>query len=147
MRLTESACRVAVVGDVLVRRQEQHHFTFLVLDRHDVQQTPERTTFHSKVHVTTVKRSSSSSIFNDGCQIFAGVRWWGGVKWECGRWKWRFSLLPFTVFRAFYIHGHTTAFTWCGCRWPWRYFKVIRLCHIKFLINGVWHGKSYCRLY
>jgi len=66
----------------------------------------------------------------------------GGVKWECGRWKWRFSLLSFTIFRTFYIHGHTTAFTWCDCRWLWRYFKVIRLFHIKFLVNGALYGKS-----
>jgi len=78
--------------------------------------------------------------------VFRGGPWTGGVKWECDRWKWRFSLLSFTVFRTFYIRGHTTAFTWCDCRWPWRYFKVIRLFHIKFCINGVWYGKSYCRL-
>ena len=77
-------------------------------------------------------------------QIFAGVRWRGGVKWEWGRLKWRFSLHLFTVFRTFYIHGHTTAFTWCDCRWPWWYFKVIRLFHIKFLKNGAgvrWRAK------
>jgi len=44
------------------------------------------------------------------------------------------------------MHGHTTAFTWCDCRWPWRYFKVITLFHIKFPKNGAWYGKSYCRL-
>ena len=48
-------------------------------------------------------------------QIFAGVRWRGDVKWEWGSWKWRFSLLSFTVFRTFYIHGHTTAFRWYDC--------------------------------
>jgi len=69
-----------------------------------------------------------------------------GAKWQWGRWKLRFSLLSFTVFRTFYIHGHTTAFTWCDCRWPWRYFKVIRLFHIKLLKNGAWYGKSYYRL-
>ena len=79
-------------------------------------------------------------------QIFAGVFWGGGVNRECGRWKWRFLLLSFTVFRAFYIHGHTTAFTWCDCRWPWRYFKATRLFHIKFLKNGAWYGKIYYRL-
>jgi len=79
-------------------------------------------------------------------RIFVGVPWGGDVRWEWGRWKWRFSLLSFTVFRTFHIHGHTTAFTWCDCRWPWRYFKVIRLFHIKFLINGVWYDKSYYRL-
>ena len=77
-------------------------------------------------------------------QIFAGVRWRGGVKWECGRWKWRFLLLSFTVFRTFYIHGHMTAFAWCDCRWPWRYFKVIKVFHIKLIVNGALYGKSYC---
>jgi len=79
-------------------------------------------------------------------QIFAGVRWRGCVKWEWGRRKWRFSVHSVTVFRTFYIHGHTTAFTWCDCQWPWPYFKVIGLFHIKFLINGVWYSKSYYRL-
>jgi len=79
-------------------------------------------------------------------QIFAGVRWRGGVKWECGSWKWRFSLLSFTVLRTFYIHGYTTAFRWYDCQWPWAYFKVIGLFHVKFLKNGVWYGKSYYRL-
>jgi len=73
------------------------------------------------------------------------VRWRRGVKWECGRWKWRFSFLSFTIFRTFYIHGHTTAFTRYDCPWPWPYFKVIRLSHIKFLINDVWYGKTYYR--
>jgi len=36
-------------------------------------------------------------------QIFADVPWGGGVKWELGRWKWRFSLLSFTVFQTFYM--------------------------------------------
>jgi len=31
---------------------------------------------------------------------------------------------------------------WYDCQWLWRYFKVIRLFHIKFLVNG----KSYYRL-
>jgi len=79
-------------------------------------------------------------------QIFAGVPCGGGVKWEWGSWKWRFSLHSFTVFRTFYIHGHTTAFRWYDFQWPWAYFKVIVLFHIKFLKNGVWHGKSYYRL-
>ena len=79
-------------------------------------------------------------------QIIPGVRWRGGVKWEWGRWKWRFSLHSFTVFRTLYIHGHTTAFMWYDCQWPWAYFKVIGLFRIKFLKNGVWYGKSYYRL-
>ena len=78
-------------------------------------------------------------------QIFAGDCWRGGVKWEWGRWKWRFSLHSVTVFRTFYIHGHTTAFRWYDRQWPWAYFKVIGLFHIKFLKNGVWYGKSYYR--
>jgi len=57
--------------------------------------------------------------------IFAGVRWRGGVKWEWGRLKWRFSLHSFTVFGTFYMHGHTTAFRWYDCQWRWAYFKVI----------------------
>jgi len=36
-------------------------------------------------------------------QIFAGVRWGGGVKWEWCRLKWRFSLHSFTVFRTFFM--------------------------------------------
>ena len=34
---------------------------------------------------------------------------------------------------------------WYDCQWRWAYFKVIGLCHIKFLKNGVWYGKSYYR--
>ena len=56
-----------------------------------------------------------------------------------------FSLHSFTVFRTFYIHGHMTAFRWYDCQWPWAYFKVIGLFHVKFLKNGVWYGKSYYR--
>jgi len=78
-------------------------------------------------------------------QVFAAVRWRGGVKWEWGSWKWRFWLHSFTFFRTFYIHGHTTAFRWYDCQWPWVYFKVIGLFHIEFLKNGVWYGKSYHR--
>ena len=78
-------------------------------------------------------------------QIFAGVRWRGGVKWEWGGRKWRFSVHSVTVFRTFYIHGYTTAFRWYHCQWSCAYFKVIGLFHIKFLKNGVWYGKSYYR--
>jgi len=79
-------------------------------------------------------------------QIFAGVRWGRGVKWEWGHLKWRFLLHSFTVFRTFYIHGHTTTFRCYDCQWPWAYFKVIGLFHIKFLKNGVLYGKSYYKL-
>ena len=75
-------------------------------------------------------------------QIFAGVRWRGGVRWEWGCWKWRFLLHSFT----FYIHGHTTAFRWYDCQWPWAYLKVIGPFHMKFLKNSVWYSKSYYRL-
>jgi len=78
--------------------------------------------------------------------IFAGVRWRRSVKWEWGGRKWRFSVHSVTVFRTFYIHGHTTTFRWYDCQWPWAYFKVNGLFHIKFLKNGVWYGKSYYRL-
>jgi len=40
---------------------------------------------------------------------------------------------------------YTTAFRWYDCQWPWTYFKVIGLFHIKFLKNGAWYGKSYYR--
>ena len=59
-------------------------------------------------------------------QIFAGVRWRGGFKWESGRRKWRFSVHSVTVFRTFYIHGHTTAFRWYDCQWPWGNFGETR---------------------
>ena len=79
-------------------------------------------------------------------QIFAGVRWRGASK-RVGSLKMAiFALHSFTVFRKFYIHGHTTAFRWYDCQWPWAYFQVIGLFHIKFLKNGVWYGKSYYRL-
>jgi len=41
------------------------------------------------------------------------------------------------------IRNHTTVFRWYDCRQPWQYFKVIRLFHILFLVNGAWCGKSY----
>jgi len=44
------------------------------------------------------------------------------------------------------IKNHTTALRWYDCRWTWRYFKVIRLFHVKFLVNSAWYGKSYHRL-
>jgi len=40
------------------------------------------------------------------------------------------------------IRNQTSAFRWYECRWSWRYFKVIKLFHIKFLVNGAWYGKS-----
>jgi len=44
------------------------------------------------------------------------------------------------------IRNHARAFKWYHCQWPWRYFKVIRLFDIKFLVNGAWYGKRYYRL-
>ena len=38
------------------------------------------------------------------------------------------------------------SFRWYDCRWPWRYFKEIRLFHIKCLVNGAWYCKSYYRV-
>jgi len=90
--------------------------------------------------------SDSDSMSIRFMQIFAGVRWRGeGVKWEWGRLKCLFLLHSFTVFRTFYIHGHMTAFKWYDCQWPWAYFKVTGLVHIKFIKNGAWYGKSYYR--
>jgi len=69
---------------------------------------------------------------------------WRGVKWECGRLKWRFSLLLFTVFRTFYnlhIWPHDS-FHVMRLSMTLAIFKVIRLFHIKFLKNGAWYGKS-----
>jgi len=44
------------------------------------------------------------------------------------------------------IRNHTTPFRWHDCRWPWRYFKVIRLFHIRFLVRGALFGNSYYRV-
>jgi len=46
-----------------------------------------------------------------------------------------------------FIRNHTRAFKWyVHCRWPWRYFKVIWLFHVKFLVNGALYGKCYYRV-
>ena len=46
-----------------------------------------------------------------------------------------------------FVRNHMRAFKWLvHCWWPWQYFKVIRLFHIKFLINGALYGKSYYRV-
>ena len=79
-------------------------------------------------------------------QIFAAVRWRGGVKWEWSGWKWRFSLLSFTVFRTFCIHGHTTAFRWYNCQCPWAYFKVIGLFH-RLLIGNHTLAFDWCHFW
>ena len=43
--------------------------------------------------------------------------------------------------------NHTRAFKWyVHCRWPGRYFKVIRLFHIKFLVNSELCDKRYYRV-
>jgi len=77
-------------------------------------------------------------------QIFAGVRWRGGVKWEWGRRKWRFSVHSVSLPNILHTWPHDS-FTWYDCQWPWAYFQVIGLFHIKCLKNGVWYGKSYYR--
>jgi len=103
---------------------------------------------HNTVHCQRQKYSPGNVVSDSirFMQIFEGVPWGEGVKWKCGGWKWRFTLISFIVFRIFYIHGHPTTFTWCDCRWPWRYFKVIRLFYIKLLKNSARYGKSYYRL-
>jgi len=45
------------------------------------------------------------------------------------------------------IRNHTIAFRWHDCQWPWWYINIIRLFHIKILVNVAWYGKSYYRLY
>ena len=62
-------------------------------------------------------------------RIFAGVRWRGDVKWEWGRWKWRFSLISLAIFYEPHIQGHVNfyivlcsplvALDWHRNRWPW----------------------------
>jgi len=61
-------------------------------------------------------------------RIFAGVRWRGGVKWECGGRKWRFSLLSLAVFsESSRLRSHLLYCTlyplvtlqWHWNRWPW----------------------------
>jgi len=52
------------------------------------------------------QKCSPGNVVSDGIrfiQIFAGVRWRGGVKWEWCSWKWRFSLHSFSFFRPFYV--------------------------------------------
>ena len=74
---------------------------------------------------------------------------------EGGGRQMRVLSLKMTIFASFFhcllnilhiIHGQTTAFTWYDCQWPWRYFKVIRLFHIKFLINGVKLHRNYRKI-
>jgi len=60
-------------------------------------------------------------------QIFAGVRWTWGVKWECGRWKWRFSLHSFTVNFPNILHT-----------WPHDSFQTIRLSMTLGIFQGHW---------
>jgi len=74
-------------------------------------------------------------------QIFVGVRWRGGVNWKWGSWKWRFSPHLFTVFRTFYIHGHTTAFRWCDCQWPFASHDLPAICeHLVTVQRSALHG-------
>jgi len=44
------------------------------------------------------------------------------------------------------IRNQTSAFRWYECWWPWRYFKVIKLFHIKFLVNGALYSRSYYKV-
>ena len=53
---------------------------------------------------------------------------------------------PIAYLEKLLIRNHTAAFRWYGCRWPCRYFKVIRLFHVKFPINGALYGISYNRV-
>jgi len=42
--------------------------------------------------------------------------------------------------------NHTTPFRWYDDQWSWRYFKVIGLFYIKFLVNNALSNKSYYRV-
>ena len=74
-------------------------------------------------------------------QIFAGRR--GSL--ESGR-QMRVGSFKIAIFASFVhclpniLHIHIQVIR------LWAYFKVIGLFHIKFLKNGVWYDKSYCRL-
>ena len=74
-------------------------------------------------------------------KVYADIR---GIPWGVGSIK---SVVvengDFSFYRSLSSEGHTTAFTWCDCRWPWAYFKVIILFRIKFLKNHAWFGKCY----
>ena len=61
-------------------------------------------------------------------QIFVGVRWRGGVKWEWAGRKWRFSLLSLAVsLESSHLRPHLlycvcsplVALQWYRNRWPW----------------------------
>jgi len=80
-------------------------------------------------------------------QIFEEVPWVGG----CQMRAWSLKMEIFTSVVHCLTEHFTHMITWqlsrdATCRLPWPHFKVIRLFHIKFLINGVWYGKSYYRL-
>ena len=57
-----------------------------------------------------------------------------------------YGLHPQKVKSVLLIRNQTSAFRWYKCRWPWRYFKVIKLFHIKFLVNGALYGRSYYKV-
>ena len=78
-------------------------------------------------------------------KVYADIR---GRSLERGRWKWRFSLHSFTVFRTFYTHGqstrqlsHDTTVNDLG-----RISRSLDCFTSNFSKNGVWYGKSYYRL-
>ena len=60
------------------------------------------------------QKCSQGNVVSGNIKVYADIRggslgrWRHCVKWECGRWKWRFSLHSFTVFRTFYIGLHAT---------------------------------------
>ena len=60
-------------------------------------------------------------------RISTGVSWRGGFKWECGRWKWRFSLILLAISsepshlrpQLLFYTSHIVALQWHRNRWPW----------------------------
>ena len=80
-------------------------------------------------------------------QIFAWVRWKGGVKWEWGRWTVEMAI------SASFVHClpnilHTwphDSFHMMQLSMTLGIFQGQKLFHIKFLKNGAWYGKDYYR--
>jgi len=116
---------------------------------------------------------SSKIIF---VRIFEGVRWRGGVKYYIFRtftskatfiilcyvapwwlfndteindleWSWMARRTPRHCISSFleWAKNQMSAFI-IRMSMTWRYFKVIKLFYIKFLVNGALYGKSYYRV-
>ena len=75
--------------------------------------------------------------------------WYFQVQIEVPLLRWRLSSSSLRTFAFKTTMTLTTAFTWCDCRWPWRYFKVIRLSVLdlhQISQERCVNGKNYYRL-